>query len=566
MILDVKSKNRCVVFLFYDKDGIVDQYVLDMLDDLRENAAFVYVAVNGVITPEGRARLARHSDEVFCRVNAGFDVGGYRDAIFNLGFRELAKYDELVLMNYTFFAPLYPFREMFETMNPKDLDFWGITKHHTVPGDPYDGKIVYGYLPEHLNSHFFALRRDFFLSWSYRDFICNMKNPGSYLESITQYEVIFTKHFADLNYKWAAYADSDRFEGTYYAPFMFAASELIEEDRCPIVKRRTFFSDYQFFLLNTAGECSYRAYEAIKKLPGVRTRPIWENILRLQNLPDIRQVVHLTYLVDSEFTRHTFSPDDEAAVFVFCEPGVDRELVAGRYLRKIPDTVRVIYMDGPETYAEKLIAASMQAEDYFFVGVLNLFDVRKAPEPKSDAASLLYREEESVIGSAAQIGNILDEMKEERALGLLVPPVPSFGRYFAEIGDGWTGLYDELLETLKLLKMTFPVTKTDAHPAFPYGGSFWARGKALMRAGLYLRDGRLAELVRDPDKQLLIRLLLPFLMQEERYLTGIVTGSKYAAIEFTNQDYMLRVNNRMVFEKFGPDYYEQELKKIRGKA
>ena len=455
---------------------------------------------------------------------------------------------------------------MFETMNPKDLDFWGITKHHTVPGDPYDGKIVYGYLPEHLNSHFFALRRDFFLSWSYRDFICNMKNPGSYLESITQYEVIFTKHFADLNYKWAAYADSDRFEGTYYAPFMFAASELIEEDRCPIVKRRTFFSDYQFFLLNTAGECSYRAYEAIKKLPGVRTRPIWDNILRLQNLPDIRQVVHLTYLVDSEFTRHTFSPDDEAAVFVFCEPGVDRELVAGRYLRKIPDTVRVIYMDGPETYAEKLIAVSMQAEDYFFVGVLNLFDVRKAPEPKSDAASLLYREEESVIGSAAQIGNILDEMKEERALGLLVPPVPSFGRYFAEIGDGWTGLYDELLETLKLLKMTFPVTKTDAHPAFPYGGSFWARGKALMRAGLYLRDGRLAELVRDPDKQLLIRLLLPFLMQEERYLTGIVTGTKYAAIEFTNQDYMLRVNNRMVFEKFGPDYYEQELKKIRGKA
>ena len=52
MILDVKSKNRCVVFLFYDKDGIVDQYVLDMLDDLRENAAFVYVAVNGVIQKE----------------------------------------------------------------------------------------------------------------------------------------------------------------------------------------------------------------------------------------------------------------------------------------------------------------------------------------------------------------------------------------------------------------------------------------------------------------------------------------------------------------------------------
>ena len=69
MILDVKSKNRCVVFLFYDKDGIVDQYVLDMLDDLRENAAFVYVAVNGVITPEGRARNRRVEITILTRKN-----------------------------------------------------------------------------------------------------------------------------------------------------------------------------------------------------------------------------------------------------------------------------------------------------------------------------------------------------------------------------------------------------------------------------------------------------------------------------------------------------------------
>ena len=179
-------------------------------------------------------------------------------------------------MNYTFFGPLYPFKEMFDTMSERDVDFWGLTKFHKVDGDPFHA-ISYGYIPEHLQSHFLVLRREFFMSYQYRDFIMNMKNPNSYTESICSYEAIFTKYFSDLGFQWAVYTDSTEYEGYSFYPVMFYAKDVIEEKRCPIIKRRSFFTDYTDFLLNTCGEASVEAYEYIRQNNLYDTDLIWEN-------------------------------------------------------------------------------------------------------------------------------------------------------------------------------------------------------------------------------------------------------------------------------------------------
>ena len=34
MIIDRTTKNRLVIFLFFDKDGIADRYIFRMLEDL----------------------------------------------------------------------------------------------------------------------------------------------------------------------------------------------------------------------------------------------------------------------------------------------------------------------------------------------------------------------------------------------------------------------------------------------------------------------------------------------------------------------------------------------------
>ena len=562
MKLEKNNRNRCFIVLYFDKDGLVDRYMTNMLKSIRRDAAYILTVVNGFLTEEAGRQLSACCDRVLYRPNAGFDVAGYREGIFDLGFNELSKYDELVLMNYTFFGPLDSFAEMFRGMNVRDLDFWGITEHYGQAVDPY-GVIPYGYLPEHLNSHFIALRREFFMSFSYRDFIMNMKNPDSYLDSIVGYEAIFTKYFADLGYKWEAYVDAGDYKEYSQAPFAYHAAELIRDKKCPILKRRNFFSDYKVNLQNNAGESQVLAYEAALACTSYDPSLIWENILRLQDLAQIRQTMHVSYYPDSEVSGHVFTPG-EACAFIFGDEAKFRA-VCGRYLRSIPDEIKVIYLDGTESYTEKLRQASMMAIGTKYVLIIDPFDL---PDPKgnvmkSSKASLLYGDMEALFGSRAVIGNILDVLDEEAHIGLLVPPLPMYGAYFETLMDGWAGHFDELKAFADRLEMTFPIIRGDDLPVYPYGGSFIARAGAFANA-----VSRITSLTDDgvcvSDE--MARLLLTYLMQKQLFMTGTACGSDYASTWATNLDLALRENNKVVFERFGPDYYWTELDKIRGKA
>ena len=499
MKLEKNNRNRCFIVLYFDKDGLVDRYMTNMLEAIREDASYVLTVVNGFLTEEAGRELSACCDRVLYRPNTGFDVAGYREGIFDLGFHELSKYDELVLMNYTFFGPLDSFSEMFREMNVRDLDFWGITEHYSLTVDPY-GVIPYGYMPEHLNSHFLALRRDFFMSFSYRDFITNMRNPDSYVDSIAGYEAVFTKYFSDLGYKWEAYVDSDEYEEYSPAPFAYHAAELIRDKKCPILKRRNFFSDYMINLQNNAGESQIRAYEAVLAHTGYDPALMWENVLRLQDLAQIHQTMHVMMAIGAKY-----------------------------------------------------------------VLILNPFDL---PEPqgdvmKSSKASLLYGDMEALFGSRAVIGNLLDTLDEEAHIGLLVPPLPMYGAYFETLMDGYAGHFDELKAFAAKLDMTFPIIRGDDLPVYPYGGSFVARADAFANAA-----GEISILTDEGERVScdLVRLLLPYLMQKQLRMTGVACGSGYASTHATNLDLALRENNKVVFERFGPDFYWTELDKIRGKA
>ena len=562
MKLEKDNRNRCFIVLYFDKDGLVDRYMTNMLRSIREDAAYILTVVNGFLTEEAGMQLSACCDRVLYRPNTGFDVAGYREGIFDMGFHELSKYDELVLMNYTFFGPLDSFEEMFREMNVRDLDFWGITEHYALKVDPY-GVIPYGYLPEHLNSHFIALRRDFFMSFSYRDFIMNMKNPDSYVDSIACYEAVFTKYFADLGYKWEAYVDSGDYEEYSQAPFAYHAAELIRDKKCPILKRRNFFSDYKINLQNNAGESQVCAYEAVLACTSYDPALMWENVLRLQDLAQIHQTMHVNFYPDSEVSDHVFT-SGETHAFVLSDEAKFKA-VCGRYLRSIPDEIKVIYLDGSESYTEKLRQASMMAIGAKYVLVINPFDL---PDPKGDVmksskASLLYGDMESLYGSRAVIGNILDTFESEAHIGLLVPPLPMYGAYFETLMDGWAGHFDELKAFAVRLGMTFPIIRGDDLPVYPYGGSFAARGAAFANA-----VSELAALIDEGESVSddMARLLLPYLMQKQLFMTGVACGSSYASTCATNLDLALRENNKVVFKRFGPDFYWTELDKIRGKA
>lgn len=550
MILDRNSTNRCILFLYYDKDGSVDRYVTGLLDALKKVSSYLLVVVNGYITQEAESELKRFSDSVHVRVNTGFDLGGYREGLFWIGFERLGQYDELVLMNYTFFAPLFSLEEMFREMNTRDVDFWGITKHHDVPSDTTGGRIRYGHIPEHLNSHFLALRRDFFLSCSYMDFIINMTNPISYEASINDYEAIFTKHFEDLGYKWDVYTDTNEFEGVVYAPFMFEGAELIKK-RCPIIKRRVFFGDYFSLLANSAGESYSDAYRAVRDLTDYDCSLIWENILRLQDRNAVRYAIHEYFIADSEFSENR--PDGGRNVILVIGSEQKADFLAGRYLRQVPEGCDVLYSGNFAGSFEELQALAEVIKDCSRVCVIML------PENyRDDTGSLFYGDCESLIGSGHQIENIIEIFSSYPEIGLLVPPLPTYGSHFAKAEDGWYGRYDEIRKMTETMGLTFPVLRGELPPVHAKGGSFWSRGNVLadILRDERIRDALSGELCAPAEQSAadfeLFMLLLPYLYQEKGYMTGTVTGTHYAAVLMTNLDYELRENNRILFDKTDP--------------
>lgn len=563
---------RCAIFLYYDREGKVDDYVIYLLESLKPHVSNLLAVCNGTLTEEGTRRLEGVADEVMFRENSGFDVGGYREGLFYYGFKELAKYDEVILFNYTFFGPLYPFSEMFDEMEKRDLDFWGITRHYKVEPDPY-GANRYGYLPEHIQSHFLVLRNRFFMSSDYKEFIFNLKNPTSYVESICEYETIFTKYFEDLGYKWDTYVDTSEYEGYAYCPIMFYLKDMIEKKRCPIVKRRSFFTDYQDYMLNTCGESSIEAYEYICENLNYDTDLIWDNILRLENLTEISRVMHFNYVLPT-YAAYCSEAEKKVAVFIFVE-SIKHKHLYKNYLASIPEEMDVYllgkttdctevqkaYLTGRDntkiveldkTYQEKVAYSLQSAKDnYDYICIANMRNVENI-EPYSNEVSWQYSDWENILGTKAMVQNIVATFESNKRLGMLIPPVPQFGELFAVMEDGWMGCYDAVENSLKKAGISANIKRQD-EPLAPVGGSFWLR----------VKEPVIKAVNKVQEDMKVLCLDLPFVVQSVGYYTGVLYSDKYAAIETTNQDYMMRETNKTVFEKYGPTYHTLILDRIK---
>ena len=137
MILTKKHPKRYAIFVFYDGEGIVDDYSTYFLRELQKVTDRILCIVNGKVTEEGIKKLQACSSEVLVRENKGLDITAYNLGLFRDGYDTLCSYDEAIVCNATVFGPFYPFSEMFDSMAKRDLDFWGISAFHgTCQKDP----------------------------------------------------------------------------------------------------------------------------------------------------------------------------------------------------------------------------------------------------------------------------------------------------------------------------------------------------------------------------------------------------------------------------------------------
>ena len=230
--------NRGLVYFHFDPHHQVRDYVVAALSSLRPHANHILLVSNSPISEVDRARLATCCDEILPRPNEGLDAGAYRAGLEHLGWERLADFDELILTNHTYYAPLRPWEEVLtRAAGWGDISFWGMTEHAAMRPHPF---LAQRELPRHLQSHWIAVRRRLLTDPAFREYWEQMPPVTSYRDSIQWHESRFTGHFAELGHTWEVAFPVDRYRSEN--PAIEEAPALLA-DGCPLLKRRALFHD-----------------------------------------------------------------------------------------------------------------------------------------------------------------------------------------------------------------------------------------------------------------------------------------------------------------------------------
>ena len=120
---------RAVVFAHYDKDSIIDDYVIYYLKELKKiSDTIVFVSCCNLADKEIE-KLNGIASHVITQIHDEYDFGSYKRGFLYLQ-DKLNEFDELIFANDSCYGPLYPLEKVFSKMENENSDFWGITKNN----------------------------------------------------------------------------------------------------------------------------------------------------------------------------------------------------------------------------------------------------------------------------------------------------------------------------------------------------------------------------------------------------------------------------------------------------
>ena len=549
---------RAGIFLFYDPEGKVDDYILGCLGSLQQYMDYLLVVSNSPLDETNRKRLESVSSEVMERKNVGYDVGAYRDGLRHLGWDHMGDYDELVLFNYTFFAPIHPWASLFERTDKWDTDFWGITEHDEVRPHPFLPKLV---MPRHIQSHWIAVRSSLSTTKDWRSYWEDMPPIESYNDSIQWHESRFTGYFNALGYRHEVAYNVDDYPS---ANPVFDNASLLLQDGCPILKRRNLF--HNPLHLDRFAIIGADMLEQAR-LAGYDTDLILSNLARTSKPRDLVTNAGLTWVVPQSASEETYAAAAKQKVLAvahifyadMAEEILQRlsVLPKGYYLVATTSNeenqaqIRAV-MERYGVEGEVRVVASNRGRDIgaFLVDCNDVlasdkWDIvvkihsKKSVQDDYNAAQLfkthLY---DNLLNSRAHVANILAEFAAHPALGMVLAPLPHMG--YPTMGHAWFTNREPAQAVAKRLGINVPFDKD--MPLATYGSMFIARPQALAKlvnAGFKPENFPVEGGYKDGSLAHVLERLMAYAALSEGFYVRPVLAPKWAEVYYGYLEYKL---------------------------
>ncbi len=557
---------RAGIYVFFDKDGIVDRYVPYFITELHKVVDYIVVVANGRLTAEGRKTLAEAADDLFVRENRGFDAWAYKEAIEYIGWDGLREFDELVIANTTY-GPFYPFQQAFDKMDADPCDFWGM---YTMYGDKgkkdYCGIPLPNGLPDRVATNFVVFKHDVLHSYEFYQFWEQIPEIKTYYEDCAYFEFPLTEQLSDAGFTWAG-LDGGGFRYVYPSPMVYGALEMISKLQIPILRRKAFFDANGTIDFCTDVPREVMSY--IEEHTDYDCGLIWENLLRTVNQYDLKNWFNLNSILPLDHSKPVQRGTKVAAIFhSYYEDMMDQYL---HNIESFPDGTDLYFTtdtrDKLEVLKELLLpldarfnieyrlvenrgrdvsALLIGCKDVVLEGGYDLIcfmhDKKGVGNANQQFSSVgkIYSDTcfENVAANPDYVNNVIELFQKRPRLGMAVPPPPRNANYYLAIGGSW-GVAANFTNVQKLLaemKIDVPYDKQKP-PVTALGCVFWFRPKAL--EPLFRKDWHVEDFDQEPTKSgdgtiaTAVERAYSLVAQSQGFYPSVIMNSTYAEREVT---------------------------------
>jgi rhamnosyltransferase len=556
---------RLAIYFFFDKDGIVGDYAIYYLKELKKVVSEIAVVVNGKLNDEGRKKFESVSDKFIIRKNIGFDSAAYKEAIISYGFEKIKEYDELLLCNYTCYGPVYPFKEMFDEMDNRKCDFWGINRHPeqqtNLIRDRKDS-----YVREHIQMYFVIIRNTILKSKHFKEYWDTLELARDYNSAIVVHELKFTNYFETLGFTSDSYVNFKLNKSSGNDSILNADEQLIN-NKNPLIKRKVFFIDNSKGIERFIGYAARDVMEYVDKNTSYDVNLIWDDLLRTQNMSVLRNNLHLNYILSSQSTKalaRDFKSKVALIIYIYYEDYVEK---CANYAKSMPtnadifiivtkkevhDKAKKIFKDFPNKIEIRLkqnrgrdvsallVSCKDVMSNYDYICFIHSKKVPQLPIKEGD--SFAYHCLESVLHNKNYVHNIIETFEANPRLGFLIPPIVQFGCFWPLLNAPWTANFINAKNLLKdKLKLNINL---DTEVIASFGDMFWFRSKSFRTINSY--NWRYEDFSKEPLVQTdgtemhAIERLYGILAQHDGYYTAWVSPDRYASIYMDDMYYKLR--------------------------
>lgn len=560
-------KNSIGIFVVFAENGSIDDYVFYLVQKLKDILEELIVTINGIPNDREKEILLGITDKIYIRDNMGYDCGAYKETMEKyIGWEQLKHYDELLLVNDSCYGPIYPLDEVYEKMDSKELDFWGITEQTPIKGSQYDTNL----LPYHVQSYFLVVKSKMLHSKEFRDFWENVSVSNDYNETVAGFELKFTKYFNDLGYKSGAYIDCTAFctrTDVSQAYVFFDSYRLVSEHHCPFIKKKVFLFPHALVLTANAGETARRTLNYVREHTVYDENLILQNLIRKCDPGDLRVALHLdycfstkeleqnhanignvlliahvsyTYLIDQCFAYLNRLPS-YIDIIISTKGDENIDIVT----QKIEESKRkniklVVPKDRGREISSLLVACREEVLKHDYVGFVHDKQSNSGTPYHTVGQSFMNILWDNSVYNEIYVENVLNQLANEPQLGILGTPVPYMSKYFMVTAMSWSNCFEKTTELCEKIHIPCNIEK-DKHP-FMLGTTFWCKKEALFPLFSYkwsYEDFEPEPMPTDGTISHAIERIFPYVAKAQGYYSGIMMTEEYASLYACNYQYML---------------------------